>query len=84
MGAMGEFGDEWPFPRPVPLLCRLFGHRWKSSYIGEVIRRQQKEIRDATPPEFRDVLISIARSVPGYSLGSEPQKPGYSLGIAIP
>jgi hypothetical protein len=42
MGAMGEFGDEWPFLRPVPLLCRLFGHRWKPSYIGEVIRRQPR------------------------------------------
>jgi hypothetical protein len=26
----------------TPLLCRLFGHRWKPSYIGEVIRRRPR------------------------------------------
>lgn len=32
MGALGEFGDEWPFPRSRSLLCRLLGHRWKPSH----------------------------------------------------
>lgn len=39
MGAMGEFGDEWPFPRPIPLLCRLFGHKWKRAHILDIDQR---------------------------------------------
>lgn len=38
--------------------------------------KRKTEIRNATPREFRDVLLAIAATVPGLSPGSQPRVGG--------